>query len=121
MMWGGIVAVANYVPYLGPIVCALLLFVGGLMTYPDIWGAMLPPAAFIGFHLVEANFFTPMVVGHRLTISPLSILDLAVVLGLGVGHDRRAPRGSAADHHEDGLLGRRARPTSPVSCSSTAL
>jgi predicted PurR-regulated permease PerM len=74
IMWGGIVAVANYIPYLGPIVCALLLFVGGLMTYPDIWGALLPPAAFISFHLVEANFFTPMVVGHRLTISPLSIL-----------------------------------------------
>jgi predicted PurR-regulated permease PerM len=74
VMWGGIVAVANYVPYLGPIVCALLLFLGGLMTYPDVWGAMLPPAAFISFHLIEANFFTPMVVGHRLTISPLSIL-----------------------------------------------
>ncbi|MEA3078999.1 MAG: hypothetical protein QOF05_407 [Sphingomonadales bacterium] len=74
IMWGGIVAVANYVPYLGPIACALLLFAGGLMTFPDVWGAMAPPAAFISFHLVEANFFTPMVVGHRLTISPLSIL-----------------------------------------------
>jgi len=74
VMWGGIVAVANYIPYLGPIVCALLLFLGGLMTYPDIWGALAPPAAFICFHLVEANLFTPMVVGHRLTISPLSIL-----------------------------------------------
>jgi predicted PurR-regulated permease PerM len=74
IMWGGIVAVANYIPYLGPIASALLLFVGGLMTYPDVWGALMPPAAFICFHLVEANFFTPMVVGHRLTISPLSIL-----------------------------------------------
>jgi predicted PurR-regulated permease PerM len=74
VMWGGIVAVANYVPYLGPIVSALLLFAGGLMTYPDVWGALWPPAIFICFHLVEANFFTPMVVGHRLTISPLSIL-----------------------------------------------
>ena len=74
VMWGGIVAVANYIPYLGPIVCALLLFLGGLMTYPDVWGALLPPTAFISFHLIEANFFTPMVVGHRLTISPLSIL-----------------------------------------------
>jgi len=74
IMWGGIVAVANYIPYLGPIVCALLLFLGGLMTFPDVWGALLPPAVFISFHLVEANFFTPMVVGHRLTISPLSIL-----------------------------------------------
>ena len=74
IMWGGIVAVANYIPYLGPIVSALLLFFGGLMTYPDIWGALWPPLIFISFHLVEANFFTPMVVGHRLTISPLSIL-----------------------------------------------
>jgi predicted PurR-regulated permease PerM len=74
VMWGGIVAVANYIPYLGPIVCALLLFLGGLMTYPDIWGALLPPAAFIGFHLIEANLFTPMVVGHRLTIVRLRIV-----------------------------------------------
>ena len=74
VMWGGIVAVANYIPYLGPIVSALLLFLGGLMTYSDVWGALWPPAIFICFHLVEANFFTPMVVGHRLTISPLSIL-----------------------------------------------
>ena len=37
-------------------------------------GRAAPPAAFICFHLVEANFFTPMVVGHRLTINPLSIL-----------------------------------------------
>jgi predicted PurR-regulated permease PerM len=74
VMWGGIVAVANYIPYLGPIVCALLLFLGGLMIYPDMWGALFPPAVFISFHLIEANFFTPMVVGHRLTISPLSIL-----------------------------------------------
>jgi predicted PurR-regulated permease PerM len=74
VMWGGIVAVLNYIPYLGPIACALLLFLGGLMTFPDVWGALLPPAVFISFHLIEANFFTPMVVGHRLTISPLSIL-----------------------------------------------
>ena len=38
VMWGGIVAVANYIPYLGPIVCALLLFAGGLMTYPGHLG-----------------------------------------------------------------------------------
>ena len=74
IMWGGIVAVANYIPYLGPIVSALLLFFGGLMTFPDIWSAMIPPLIFIGLHMVEANFVTPMIVGKRLTISPLAIL-----------------------------------------------
>jgi predicted PurR-regulated permease PerM len=74
VMWGGIVAVLNYIPYLGPIASAFLLFLGGLMTFPDVWGALMPPAAFVSFHLIEANIFTPLVVGHRLTISPLSIL-----------------------------------------------
>ena len=120
VMWGGIVAVANYIPYLGPIVCALLLFLGGLMTYPDVWGALLPPAAFISFHLVEANFFTPMVVGHRLTISPLSILISLSFWAWVWGTTGALAGGAAADHHEDDLLRRRARPTSPDSCSSTA-
>ena len=33
-----------------------------------------PPAVFIVLHMIEANFFTPMVVGERLEINPLSIL-----------------------------------------------
>ena len=74
IMWGGIVAVLNYIPYLGPIASAALLFFGGLMTFPDAWSAMLPPAIFIGLHMVEANIITPMVVGKRLTINPLAIL-----------------------------------------------
>jgi predicted PurR-regulated permease PerM len=74
VMWGGIVAVANYIPYLGPIVSALLLFIGGLMTFPDVWAAMLPPAIFIGLHVVEANAITPMIVGRRIEVNPLLIL-----------------------------------------------
>jgi predicted PurR-regulated permease PerM len=74
LMWGGIVAVLNYIPYLGPIASALLLAVGGLMMFADPWYAMLPALAFVGIHLVEANIVTPMVVGRRLTINPLMIL-----------------------------------------------
>jgi predicted PurR-regulated permease PerM len=74
IMWGGIVAVLNYIPYLGPIAAALLLFLGGLMVFADAWAAMLPPLVFIGLHLVEANVITPMIVGERLRINPLAIL-----------------------------------------------
>ncbi|MEA3042484.1 MAG: hypothetical protein QOH47_322 [Sphingomonadales bacterium] len=74
LMWGGIVAVLNYIPYLGPIASALLLAVGGLMLFPDPWYAMLPSICFIGIHLIEANLVTPTVVGRRLTINPLMIL-----------------------------------------------
>ena len=74
LMWGGIVALLNYIPYFGPVIGALLLGIGGLMTFNDIWTALLPPALMYGCHLLEANAITPLVVGHRLTISPLLIL-----------------------------------------------
>ena len=74
LMWGGIVAVLNYIPYLGPIAAALLLALGGLMTFADPWAALLPPAIFIGLHMIEANVLTPLIVGRKLTINPLLIL-----------------------------------------------
>ncbi len=74
IMWGGIVAVLNFIPYLGPIASAILLFVGGLMTFGDVWAALLPPAIFTALHMIEANVVTPMIVGKRLTINPLAIL-----------------------------------------------
>ena len=74
LMWGGIVALLNYIPYFGPIIAALLLALGGLMTFNDIWTALLPAAIMTGAHLLEANAITPFIVGHRLTINPILIL-----------------------------------------------
>ena len=74
IMWGGLVAILNYIPYFGPILGAALLAVGGLMTFADLGYALIPAALFIAVHLVEANVLTPMLVGRRLTINPLLIL-----------------------------------------------
>jgi len=74
LMWGGIVALLNYIPYFGPVLAALLLAVGGLMSFPELGWAVVPAFIMIGAHLVEANFVTPLIVGHRLTISPIMIL-----------------------------------------------
>lgn len=73
-MWGGIVALCNFVPYVGPIVAAGLLAMGGLMTFDTIGLALLPALIQIGLHTVEANVITPMVLGRRLTINPMLIL-----------------------------------------------
>lgn len=74
LMWGGIVALLNYIPYLGPILAAALLALGGLMTFNDLAWALLPAAMMTAAHLIEANLVTPLVVGHRLTINPVLIL-----------------------------------------------
>lgn len=74
LMWGGIVALLNYVPYIGPILAAILLGLGGLMTFSDVWLALTPAAIQIALHIVEANAVTPAILGKRLTINPLLIL-----------------------------------------------
>jgi predicted PurR-regulated permease PerM len=73
-MWGGIVALCNYIPYLGPIVAAILLGLGGLMSFDLIGFALLPAIIFVSAHILEANFVTPLILGRRLTINPLLIL-----------------------------------------------
>src|SRR3546814_17199372 len=65
---------SNFVPYLGPVGAAILLALGGLMTFDAVGFALLPAMIFVGVHLVEANLITPLVLGRRLTIYPLLIL-----------------------------------------------
>lgn len=74
LMWGGIVALLNFIPYFGPILAAILLGLGGLMIFNDVWLALLPALIQISFHIVEANVITPLVLGRRLTMNPLLIL-----------------------------------------------
>ncbi|NJS14453.1 MAG: AI-2E family transporter [Sphingopyxis sp.] len=74
LMWGGLVTLCNYIPYLGPIIAAILLGLGGLMTFDAIGLALLPSLLFIAVHTIEANIVTPLVLGRRLTLNPLLIL-----------------------------------------------
>src|SRR3546814_11316313 len=74
LMWGGLAALFNYVPYVGPTVTTAMLAFSGLLAFDDVYSAMLPALAFLGIHALEANFITPLLVGRRLTINPLLIL-----------------------------------------------
>jgi predicted PurR-regulated permease PerM len=73
LLWGVLVTFANYIPYLGPIVMFSVLAMVGLLTFPDLPRALLPAGAFLGLHLLETFFITPMILGRRLTLNPVVI------------------------------------------------
>lgn len=74
ILWGVLACVLNYVPYVGPAIMNVLLFVIGLLTFPTLPGALLPPAVFLAITTVEGQFLTPAIVGRRvLNLHPLSI------------------------------------------------
>jgi predicted PurR-regulated permease PerM len=70
---GILAAVLNYIPYIGPAFMALILLGVGLVTFPTLSYALLPPAAFVALATVEGHLITPTILGHRLTLNPLAI------------------------------------------------
>lgn len=73
-LWGALAFGLNYIPYVGAGIMTVLLFVIGLMSFPTILGALLPPALFLLITTIEGQFLTPAIVGRRvLSIHPLSI------------------------------------------------
>src|SRR5258708_33720526 len=78
MIWGALAIVLNYVHYVGPAVMDVLLFLIGLVTYPTLLGALLPPAVFIAITIIEGQFLTPAIVGRQV----LNLHPLAIFLGI---------------------------------------
>ena len=71
----GILAMAlNYIPYIGAACLTLIILGVGLVTFPSLSFALIPPAAFVAVATIEGQFITPAVLGHRLTLNPLMVL-----------------------------------------------
>jgi len=72
-MWGMVVAILNYVPYFGPIVGVTFLATVGLLFFDSLWQGLLPPCWYLLLHLLEANLVTPILLGRRFTLNPVTI------------------------------------------------
>ncbi len=72
-MWGMLVALLNFVPYFGPVVGISLMAAVGLLTFDNLWQAVLPPGWYLLLHLLEANLITPVLLGRRFTLNPVVI------------------------------------------------
>ncbi len=74
VMWGGLAALLNFVPYIGPLLMVVLLGLFGLGSADSVFIGMIPAAAYLGLHTIEANLVTPGVLGARFTMNPIAIL-----------------------------------------------
>ena len=73
LMWGGVAALLNFVPYFGPVVGMIVVALAGLFAFDTFGKALLPAGAYLILHLIEANAVTPFVLGRRFTINPVVI------------------------------------------------
>ena len=73
LLWGALVTVLEFIPYLGAFTFLVVLFVAALGTYQSLGPALLPPAAFLLINLLQANLFSPILQGRRLALNPVAV------------------------------------------------
>ena len=78
LLWGCVVGLLNFAPYVGPLISLCLLLAVSLISYDDLWAAILPPAAYMVITVLEGQLITPSIVGQRLKLSPIMVF-VAVV------------------------------------------
>ena len=74
IMWGGLAAILNFLPYIGPTLMVGLLALFGIGTADTALLGLVPALAYLGLHTVEANVITPSILGARFTMNPVVIL-----------------------------------------------
>lgn len=74
LLWGTMAALFNFVPYVGPLSGVLLLAVVGVVAFNEPAQMLVPPLLYLGLHVAESQFITPIILGRRMAISPLVML-----------------------------------------------
>lgn len=74
IMWGGLAALLNFLPYVGPLAMIALLALFGLGNAAEPLSGLVPAAAYALLHAIESNVVTPAILGARFTTNPVLIL-----------------------------------------------
>jgi predicted PurR-regulated permease PerM len=74
VMWGVMVALLNFVPYLGALTGIICMTIGAVLSFDTFGYALIFPAVYLGFGVLEGSFITPWVMGRSLTLNPVIIL-----------------------------------------------
>jgi predicted PurR-regulated permease PerM len=74
ILWGTVAFLLNYVPIIGTALGVLIFLFAGLLTIDSLWQALLPAALYLGFHLIEGETVTPMLLAKRFTLNPVLVI-----------------------------------------------
>jgi predicted PurR-regulated permease PerM len=74
LLWGATAFLLNYVPILGPLFGNGIFLLAGMLSFDSLWWALLPPALYLGIHLIEGEILTPTLLARRLTLNPVLVV-----------------------------------------------
>lgn len=81
-LWGVMAALANFVPYLGGLVGVAVVATVGIASFDTLEAGLAPALAYAAVNCLEGLVITPLVLGHRLLLSPVVLFLWLFLLGL---------------------------------------
>ena len=74
LAWGALVALLEFIPYLGAVGLVVILTLAAIASFDDAAHALLVPATYLAINLIQANLISPLLLGRRLSLNPVALL-----------------------------------------------
>lgn len=81
LLWGALVGLLNFAPYIGPVIGMMILTLAGFAQYGIGLSAMLPMFVYFCINLIEAEYVTPMILGRHMLLNPLILMTWLIIWG----------------------------------------
>lgn len=87
ILWGCMIALLNFIPYVGAIISTMIIVFVSLLTFDSLWEAAIPPAIFVVISALEGNLLTPWILGRSFQLNPIMVFLSLTLWGFiwGVG------------------------------------
>lgn len=81
LLWGVLMGLASFVPFVGPPVAIGLVALVALITYDDWMHMLAPPLILAAIHFVESQLITPVFVSRRCALNTVAVFAGVAFLG----------------------------------------
>jgi predicted PurR-regulated permease PerM len=81
VMWGVLLGVASFVPFVGPPLVIGLVALAALLTFEDWQRIVAAPAVVTAIHVIESQFVTPAFVSRRCALNTVAVFAGIALLG----------------------------------------
>jgi predicted PurR-regulated permease PerM len=83
VLWGVMVALFNYVPYVGAAASLTILTAAAFVTFDEISKIAMVPAVFFAITVIEGQILAPIVTGRSLTLNPV-VIFISMLVWAGI-------------------------------------
>jgi predicted PurR-regulated permease PerM len=81
IVWGVLMGIAGFVPFIGSAVMIAVVALVALLTFEDWPHIVAAPAALLVIHVLESQFITPLFVSRRCALNTVAVFATIALLG----------------------------------------